>query len=101
MMYSATAEAWLWCSLAQRAVHQGLDEAPLLSDWPLPRPKGWTRWVNRPQAQPEPDALRLSVSRGRPFGTDEWQSRTAQRLGLEFTLHPRGRPRKPNASSKS
>lgn len=98
---SARAESWLWCSLAQRTGHQGLDDAPLLSDWPLPRPTGWTRWVNRPQTERELDALRLSVSRGRPFGTDEWQSRTAKRLGLEFTLHPRGRPRKSSASPKS
>ena len=28
------------------------------------------------------------------FGDEQWQRETAQRLGLEFTLRPRGRPRK-------
>jgi REP element-mobilizing transposase RayT len=55
------------------------------------------RWVNEPQTKQELDAIRLSVNRGQPFGNDDWQKRTAARLGLEFTLHPRGRPRKDNA----
>jgi hypothetical protein len=48
--------------------------------------------VNEPQTKQELDAIRLSVNRGQPFGNDDWQKRTAERLGLEFTLHPRGRP---------
>jgi putative transposase len=39
-------------------------------------------------------AVRKSVERGSPFGSEAWQKRTARRLGLEFTLRPRGRPRK-------
>jgi REP element-mobilizing transposase RayT len=55
------------------------------------------RWVNEPQTKQELGAIRLSVNRGQPFGNDDWQKRTAARLRLEFTLHPRGRPRKDNA----
>jgi putative transposase len=50
--------------------------------------------VNQPQTDAELAALRTSLSRGQPFGDDAWRQRTARRLGLEFTLHPRGRPRK-------
>jgi hypothetical protein len=37
--------------------------------------------------------VRASVIRGRPFGGPVWTRRTAERLGLSFTLNPRGRPK--------
>jgi len=40
------------------------------------------------------EALALCIARGRPFGTASWVTRTADRLGLQSTLRPRGRPRK-------
>jgi putative transposase len=89
-----SAEAWLWGSLAQRAGTQGVEVAPELSAWPVVRPKNWSAWVNQPQTKAELEAVRRSVSRGQPFGDEAWQHRTAERLGLEFTLNPRGRPRK-------
>ncbi|MGH7137688.1 MAG: transposase [Pirellulales bacterium] len=92
-----TAEDWRWSSLALRAGRLAVDDAPELSAWPVARPRNWSAWVNRPQTKAELDALRLSVSRGQPFGDDAWQRRTAERLGLEFTLNPRGRPRKNKA----
>ena len=49
------------------------------------------------QSEAELAALRESVRRGRPFGDVAWQRRTARRLGLESTLRPRGRPRKPRS----
>jgi hypothetical protein len=52
------------------------------------------RRVNQPQTTAELEALRRSVVRGRPFGSENWTRRLAKRLGLEFTLRPRGRPRK-------
>jgi hypothetical protein len=47
--------------------------------------------VNEPQCAAEPDGLRTSVVRGRPFGMDSWSKRAAQSLDLEFTLRPHGR----------
>jgi putative transposase len=93
------AERWRWGSLAQRIGQQTLVEPPELSKWPLAEPKDWLAWVNEPQTERELEAIRLSVSRGRPFGAEKWQTRTAKRLGLEFTLQPRGRPRKEKATS--
>jgi putative transposase len=40
------------------------------------------------------EALRQSVSRGRPYGSERWQAKTMAALGLEHTLRNRGRPRK-------
>jgi putative transposase len=56
-------------------------------------PKDWVGWVNAPMTDAEVEALRHSVNRGTPFGSEFWVLRTARRLGLEASLHPRGRPR--------
>ena len=50
--------------------------------------------IDSGQLLAELQALRTSVVRGRPFGREDWQRRTAKQLGLEYTLRPRGRPRK-------
>ena len=60
----------------------------------LERPADWLETVSRPQTDEEVAALRLSIARGRPFGSKQWVKRIAEKLGLESTLRPRGRPRK-------
>lgn len=85
-----TAEAWRWGSLWRR-VHNV--RAPLLTDWPLPKPRNWVKQVNQPQTDAELLAIRRSVQRGSPYGNDAWTNRMAQALGLESTLRPRGRPK--------
>jgi putative transposase len=55
---------------------------------------GWLALVDQPQTDAEVAAVRESVRRGRPFGDPTWQRVTAERLGLQSTLRPRGRPRK-------
>ena len=85
------AEGWQWGSLwatRQKAADFRPDE------WPLPRPADWTRTVNAAIAKDELELLRTSVKRGRPFGSEPWVRRTAEKLGLSFTLRHRGRPRK-------
>lgn len=82
------AEDWLWSSLRERAGTEGwLQQAPVRG------PKDWVRWVNVPMTAAELEALRHSVNRGTPFGKEAWVQRTAQRLGLEASVNPRGRPR--------
>lgn len=85
------AESWRWSSLWQR-LHA--PEGTLLTEGPLPLPGDWLDFVNQPQTITELEQLRLSVVRGTPFGTEVWQRRAAEALGLETTLRPRGRPRK-------
>lgn len=86
-----TAAEWLWGSLARRS---GVAEGPTLSDGPVALPRTWSAHVNRPQTEGELAALRRSLARGQPFGSDAWMLRTAKRLHLESTLTPRGRPKK-------
>jgi hypothetical protein len=69
-------------------------DCPVLASWPVERPRNWPQVVNQPQTPQEEEAIRTSIARGRPFGRPVWQKRTAQRLGLELTLRPRGRPLK-------
>jgi putative transposase len=84
------AENWRYCSLWKR-LH---GENDLLSDWPLARPRSWLQYVNQPQGDAELEAIRRSVQRGQPYGGEAWSRSTAQRLSLESTFRPRGRPPK-------
>ncbi len=87
------AQDWHWSSLWRR-LHLDDFLRDLLSGWPVTMPQDWLRSVNAPRTPAELDALRRSVTRGQPFGSDRWAKRTADRLSLESTFRPRGRPRK-------
>jgi len=101
------AEQWLWSSLWRRTNpgerrSAGVDGADAiercdlpLSPWPVRRPTDYLQWVNDPQTAAEEQAVRLSITRGRPFGDTDWQARTTKRLGLESAYRPSGRPKKP------
>ncbi len=96
----AHAEDWPWSSLgtanAAGADAGRFDEvlAPPLHAGPLPRPANWSEWVNEAEPPGQLAALRHSVNRGTPWGGADWARRTAARLGIESSLHPRGRPTK-------
>lgn len=90
-----SAEAWRWGSLWRRGHPAG---RPLLSAWPLPEPQGWQTMVDEPQTEAELEAIRHCVQRGSPFGDEQWTKTTAEELGLEATLRPRGRPKKPSGA---
>lgn len=87
------AEDWRWSSLSRCALGK-VDDRNWLSDWPASIPCGWTKLVNQPQTEMELDAIRRSVSRSQPYGSQAWVKQTAADLGLESTLRSRGRPRK-------
>ena len=84
---------WPHSSLAKRALAQPPKWLMPIKRWPVDAPRSWLAWVNRPETAAELEALRRSLKRGRPFGDQRWQTRTATKLGLESTLRPRGRPR--------
>jgi putative transposase len=87
------AEAWQWSSLWRRAAGTA-EQQQLLSRWPMACPRDWRALVNRPQTQAEVDAIRRSIARGQPFGSQDWARGTAKQLGLESTLRAPHRPRK-------
>jgi hypothetical protein len=78
----ARAEQWRWSSL-------GCDPklaARLLDPWPVRRPRGWTALVNEALTDAQHARIKDSFERGRPLGDDPWTIKTAQRLGLQYTL---------------
>jgi len=89
------AEDWRWSRLSKDR-RDGVGAALRAVDWPLDRPRNWVALVNEALGEAEAAAVRTSIARERPFGSDGWVRRTAERLGLGFTLNPRGRPRKAN-----
>jgi putative transposase len=86
------AELWHWSSLWRREFGSA-DERRILARWPLPCPRDWRRLVNWAQTEAEVEAIRRCVNRGQPFGSGSWIEQCAEKLGLQFTLRPRGRPR--------
>jgi putative transposase len=86
------AEAWQWGSLWRWEHPSEHSERPTLCPWPIPRPADWVARVNRALTKKELAAVRVSVVRGRPFGSETWQESTATQLGLESTFRSRGRP---------
>jgi putative transposase len=83
------AEEWPWSSLgASDAVRESLATNVVRMDR-----VEWLDWVNAPAGQ-ETTSLRQAIARGTPFGTADWTKRTAKDFGLEFTMRPRGRPKR-------
>ena len=86
------AEAWRWSSLHQHLNGCLSHEVPRLTPLPIQRPQPWVDYVNQSENKNEVDQLKLSICRGRPFGSDEWVRQTATVMGIAQSLRPRGRP---------
>jgi putative transposase len=87
------AQDWRWSSLWRRS-SQDAAAREILSEWPVAEPSDWVRRVNQAQSAAELEALRRSVVRGMPYGSEAWTQRVVRSLDLEFTVRPRGRPKK-------
>ena len=85
------AEDWRWGSL-WRWLQPTEPEPRLLSPWPISRLPNWVQRVNQPMTDQELTALRRCAQRGAPLGDEPWITTTVERLGLQTTLRPRGRP---------
>lgn len=86
-----TAETWKWSSLSQRL--RGFQD-PALADWPVAVPSDWVTIVNTPLKLAESQAIAKALRNGAPYGNEDWTVDTAEVLGLQSALRPRGRPRK-------
>lgn len=54
----------------------------------------WRHWINAEESAQEVSAVRRSVSKSQPFGSDGWVARMVAQWDLGSTLRGRGRPRK-------
>ena len=84
------AQNWKWSSAGTPTSEF---EPVKLHNSPAKQRSDWLDWVNKPLTEAERSAMHQCINRGRPFGSENWQNRTAKRLGLESTMRPRGRPR--------
>ncbi len=83
---------WEYSSLA---IRNGADkEGPTISAGPVKLPERWNRLVNVLPRESVDAAINNCIKRGCPYGNVKWIETTTQKLGLEMTLRPRGRPRK-------
>lgn len=82
---------WAWSSFA---VRRGRESAVLLNDGPVELPADWPRLVRAALGPADTHGIGNSLRRGAPFGDERWTARAADRLKLQSTLHPRGRPKK-------
>ena len=70
-----------------------------LSPYATVRQRRWAQKVHLPEADATMAAIRRSNESGLPFGETGWVRRLADRLDLDLTIRPRGRPRKVAATS--
>jgi putative transposase len=83
----AQAEQWRWSSAGTRG-------AVPLHEWPMERLAEWLGWVNEDERNEQLDAVRRSVLKGQPFGSERWVERMVTQWNLGATLRGRGRPKK-------
>jgi putative transposase len=60
---------------------------------PRPVPKNWPKLVAEVIEDRQQEKIQRSLARGVPFGELDWLTQTAEVLGLQSTLRPRGRPK--------
>ena len=87
------AEDWRWGSAWIRE-NGSAEQKKLLSEWPVPMPARYSTLLNDPQSEDEVDAMRRSVARGNPYGSDAWSADMIDKFNLEATIRARGRPKK-------
>lgn len=88
---------WVWSSAHKPKSQLAAGAKPTIAEWPVERPSRWRSWVDRDRGKKEAAEvvrLRQSVNRGTPFGPTDWVQDAAEKLALQSSLRPRGRPRK-------
>ena len=83
------------CQYSSLAIRNGVAKEGLTIDrGPVELPNRWNRHVNTLPGEKIDTVLQNCIKRGAPFGDDKWTEKASQKLGLQITLRPRGRPKK-------
>ena len=85
-------EQWRWGS-GYRRLDGSKKERELLFDPPIDLPRNYRAWVNEPDKEDDLTDLRISATKGKPFGTMKWTERMVERFGLQATMRVPGRPK--------
>ena len=88
----ADSRDWQYSSLA---IRNGMEKDNLtISPGPVAVSRNWNRLVNILPNEKIDAKMQNCIKRGTPFGDDGWIEATAEKLNLQITLRPRGRPNK-------
>ena len=96
----AAAGEYRWSSFAahgQGEPNDLLDPVPsyeALAAYPAVRRRRWSAYVHQTPPEAEVESIRRSSAAGLPYGESSWVKRLANRLKLDLTIRPRGRPKK-------
>ena len=87
------AQDWKWSSLwiRERGTKK---QKEILSPWPIRPAINYLKLLNSKDKNDELERIRESLIRGKPFGSSSWTGKMVEKLSLQMTLKPRGRPRK-------
>lgn len=84
-------ESWRWSSVAWWLPDAHVPRFATVG--PVHRGHNWLESVRRIPSGENLARIQESLQRSRPLGSEAWTRETAERMGLEPTLRPRGRPR--------
>ena len=94
------ADEYSWSSYR----HHGMGQTDELIDHAIPyeqlspyaavRQRKWSKLVHRPLEEAALARIRRSNERGLPYGDPAWVEELSEKLHLDLTIRPRGRPRK-------
>lgn len=59
----------------------------------MERPSKWLDWVNEGETNEQLSAVRRSVIKGQPYGSEPWVEPMVMQWSLSATLRERGRPK--------
>ena len=83
------------CEYSSLAIRNGADkEGAKISRGPVKLPDRWNRLVNVLPGENVNDVIDNCIKRGCPLGNEKWTEAITQKLELQMTLRPRGRPEK-------
>jgi putative transposase len=86
-----SADQWHWSSHLENI---GRKEKRIVCPGPVALPPFWAGFVNSPILGTELTRLQECEARQSPYGDPVWQFYICRKLGLEYTIRPRGRPQK-------
>ncbi len=87
------AENWDFCSLSRR-LSKLESKKKILTPCPFVESKDYLSFVNTPISDNEIEAIRYSVNRGKPFGSNKWNDIMISKYKLMATVRKRGRQNK-------
>ncbi|MDP4291659.1 MAG: transposase [Bacteroidota bacterium] len=85
------AQDWRWSSVWRRE-YGNATQKKLLSAWPVDIPEDYLTILNQLEVQPVEEEIEHAITKSKPFGDEDWVTKSVRKFGLEQTLRNAGRP---------